>query len=116
MKARCERPITVLLFSPTSSDSEAAGSRRGPSSPAPATATCTTVVAMEMPSLTEMVKASSRPERPPWRYSSTFRVTSLKVKVSPEQTRKEVEEEQEVFLLLQLSQEKHQVQFFFPDK
>lgn len=56
--------MTVLLFWPTSSDSVAAGSSRGPSPAAPTTAIWTTVVAMEMPSLTETLMASSWEERP----------------------------------------------------
>ena len=75
--------MTVLLFSDTSMERRALGSRCGPSPPVPATKTCTVAVVMEMPSVTENVMESSSIVSPLCSYCRIFRVMSLKEKVSP---------------------------------
>lgn len=81
--ATCERVMTVLLFSDTSRASRAPGSRRGALPATSATATSTVVVAMEEPSVTVKVMASSSEVRPACSYCSALRVMSLKVNRSP---------------------------------
>lgn len=76
--------MMVLLFSATSMDSKAFGSRLGASPLTSDTKTCTVMEVIEIPSVTEKVMESSSVVRPACSYCRTFLVMSLDVKVSPE--------------------------------